>query len=110
MKNGPRRNFQVFSALDFLAEVTQHIPNKGEHLVRYYGWYSHRQRGMRAKAGSDPKKIPVDRAAIYVDESSDRSPRKGSVICCNWIGGSCKFLQCLQLRRSVRGFDPRRLH
>ena len=24
--------------LDFLAEVTQHIPNKGEHLIRYYGW------------------------------------------------------------------------
>ena len=72
-------NFQVFSALDFLAEVTQHIPNKGEHLVRYYGWYSHRQRGMRAKAGSDPKKIPVDRAAIYAHKSSDRSPRKGSV-------------------------------
>ena len=23
------RNFQVFSALDFLAEVTQHIPEKG---------------------------------------------------------------------------------
>ena len=32
LKGGPRRNFQVFSALDFLAEVTQHIPDKGEHL------------------------------------------------------------------------------
>ena len=49
LRGGPRRNFQVFSALDFLAEVTQHIPEKGEHLVRYYGWYSHRQRGIRAK-------------------------------------------------------------
>ena len=49
LRGGPRRNFQVFSALDFLAEVTQHIPDKGEHLVRYYGWYSHRRRGMRAK-------------------------------------------------------------
>jgi hypothetical protein len=45
---GPRRNYQGFTALDFLAEVTQHIPNKGEHLVRYYGWYSHGQRGIRA--------------------------------------------------------------
>jgi hypothetical protein len=25
----------VFSALDFLAEVMQHIPEKGEHLLRY---------------------------------------------------------------------------
>ena len=79
LKNGPRRNFQVFSALDFLAEVTQHIPDKGEHLVRYYRWYSHRQRGMRAKAGSDPKKIPVDRTAIDAQRNSHRSPRTGSV-------------------------------
>lgn len=35
LRGGPRRNFQVFSAVDFLAEVTQHIPDKGEHLVRY---------------------------------------------------------------------------
>ena len=34
LRGGPKRNFQVFSALDFLAEVTQHIPDKGEHLVR----------------------------------------------------------------------------
>ncbi|MDA7903326.1 transposase [Mariniblastus sp.] len=115
LKNGPRRNFQVFSALDFLAEVTQHIPNKGEHLVRYYGWYSHRQRGMRAKAGSDPKKIPVDRAAIYVDESSDRSPRKGSVstwarlikrvyevdpLECPECGGAMKIISFIERRQT----------
>jgi len=34
LRGGPQRNFQVFSALDFLAEVTRHIPKKGEHLVR----------------------------------------------------------------------------
>ena len=32
---GPSRNFQVFDPLDFLAEVTQHIPDPGAHLVRY---------------------------------------------------------------------------
>jgi hypothetical protein len=37
---GPSRNFQVFDPLDFLVEVTQHIPDPGEHLIRYYGWYS----------------------------------------------------------------------
>ena len=45
---GPSRNFQVFDPLDFLAEVTQHIPNPGEHLIRYYGWYSNKRRGQRA--------------------------------------------------------------
>jgi hypothetical protein len=34
---GPSRNFQIFDPLDFLAEVTQHIPDPGNHLVRYSG-------------------------------------------------------------------------
>lgn len=34
---GPSSNFQVFDPLDFLAEVTQHIPAPGEHLIRYFG-------------------------------------------------------------------------
>jgi hypothetical protein len=37
---GPRRNFQIFEPLDFLAEVTLPIPEVGEHLIRFYGWYS----------------------------------------------------------------------
>jgi hypothetical protein len=47
---GPKRNFQVLDPLDFLAEFTQHIPPKGTHLIRYYGWYSNKSRGMRRKA------------------------------------------------------------
>jgi hypothetical protein len=49
LRGGPSRNFQVFNALDFLAELTQHIPDKHKHLVRFYGWYSHRRRGLRTK-------------------------------------------------------------
>ncbi|MFB6346836.1 MAG: transposase [bacterium] len=44
------RNFEVFDPLDFLAQVTQHIPDKGQHLTRYYGWYSNVSRGKRARA------------------------------------------------------------
>ncbi len=47
---GTKRNFQVLSAIEFLAEFTQHIPPKGAHLIRYYGWYSNKSRGMRRKA------------------------------------------------------------
>jgi ribosomal protein S27E len=47
--NGVSRNFQVFEPFDFLAELLQHIPNKGEHLIRYYGHYSNKARGMQAK-------------------------------------------------------------
>ena len=37
---------------DFIAAVTQHIPDKGFQLVRYYGWYSNKARGVRAKTGA----------------------------------------------------------
>jgi hypothetical protein len=43
------RNFEVFSATDWLAALTAHIPNAGEHLVRYYGWYSNVSQGKRRK-------------------------------------------------------------
>ena len=47
---GIARNFQVFDPLDFIAELTQHIPDARTHLVRYFGFYSNKSRGMRAKA------------------------------------------------------------
>jgi hypothetical protein len=49
LRPGMRRNYQVFEPLDFLASVTQHIPNSREHQIRYYGWYSNKRRGMRAR-------------------------------------------------------------
>jgi len=49
---GMVRNFEVFKPLDFLAQVTQHIPNRSQHLIRYYGRYSNKSRGMRKKAGA----------------------------------------------------------
>ena len=47
---GVSRNFQVFDPLDFIAELTQHIPQPRKHLVRYFGFYSSAARGRRAKA------------------------------------------------------------
>lgn len=44
-----KRNFQVFSPLEFIAAITQHIPEPSFQLVRYYGWYSNRMRGDRRK-------------------------------------------------------------
>ena len=40
-----KRNFQVFPPLEFIAAITQHIPERSFQLVRYYGWYSNRMRG-----------------------------------------------------------------
>jgi hypothetical protein len=50
---GVARNFQIFDPLDFIAELTQHIPEPRRHLVRYFGFYSSRARGRRAKANGE---------------------------------------------------------
>jgi Putative transposase. len=49
LKPGVNRNFQIFNPLDFIAEITQHIPNKGEHTIRYYGFYSNKPEEFGAK-------------------------------------------------------------
>ena len=49
MKPGSKKNFAVFPVLDWIATLTTHIPNKGEQLVRYYGYYSNVSRGKRKK-------------------------------------------------------------
>ncbi len=44
-----KKNFQVFSPLEFIAAITQHIPEPYFQLTRAYGWYSNRMRGDRKK-------------------------------------------------------------
>jgi hypothetical protein len=44
-------NFELFTAEEFIAAITQHIPPKSYQVVRYYGWYSNRARGERKKRG-----------------------------------------------------------
>ncbi len=39
------RNFEIFDPVDFLATLSQHIPDKGVQMVRYYGLYSNKHRG-----------------------------------------------------------------
>lgn len=45
-----KRNFEVFRAHDFIAALLTHLPAKGVPSVRYYGWYSNKARGQRAKS------------------------------------------------------------
>ena len=40
---------RVFNALEWLAVMCSHVPNKGEQMVRYYGYYSNVTRGKRKK-------------------------------------------------------------
>ena len=41
-----------FEALDFIASITSHIPNRNEQTVGYLGFYSNVCRGKRKKQGS----------------------------------------------------------
>jgi hypothetical protein len=56
------RNFEVFTSADFLAAITQHIPDKGVQMVRYYGWYSNKMRGVRHR--SLPAELVVRRPGL----------------------------------------------
>ena len=63
--SGPRggngKDTKVFPAMEWLAAMCSHIPNRGEQMVRYYGWYSNAHstgsgqvsRGKRQMAGKD---------------------------------------------------------
>lgn len=46
---GPRKHFWPWTGWHLIT----HIPNKGEQMVRYYGYYSNKARGMRKKADTD---------------------------------------------------------
>ena len=54
-----------------LAQLVTHIPNKGEQMVRYYGFYSNKSRGLRKKAGTDDA-VP----ALIESEVSSKEFRK----------------------------------
>ncbi|WP_459945790.1 Txe/YoeB family addiction module toxin [Desulfocastanea catecholica] len=47
---GNKRNFEMFAPLEFIAAITQHIPERLAQMVRYYGWYSNRMWGDRQRS------------------------------------------------------------
>jgi hypothetical protein len=58
-----KRNYQLMPALKWLRLLLNHVPDKYEHLVRYYGYYSNRDRGARrpaAQAHDTSASIPID--------------------------------------------------
>jgi hypothetical protein len=84
LRAGPARNFQVFESLDFIAEVTQHIPNAGQHLIHYYGWYANKSRGLRkqraAAVPAGAAAAPVSVAAIEEELSRAEARRRWAAL------------------------------
>ena len=69
-----QRNFEVFSPCDFIAAITQHIPDKSFQLVRYYGWYSNKMRGWRYKHAAEEAKAAGQTVPII--DVSEHKPRR----------------------------------
>jgi endogenous inhibitor of DNA gyrase (YacG/DUF329 family) len=62
---------KVFDPLEWLAAMCSHVPNKGEQMVRYYGYYSNVSRGKRKKEDND-ELIP----SILEPDGSSKAFRK----------------------------------
>ena len=63
------RTVHMFDALDFLAELTQHVPPKRTQLIRRYGLYSSRIRGRWEKMPYVADRAPADSRQIRDAES-----------------------------------------
>jgi hypothetical protein len=102
-----KRNFEVFSACDWLAALTAHIPNAGEHLVRYYGWYSSVNRGKRRKAeGVEPS--PIGEGAEVVPSVAKRAWARlikhvyeVDPLVCPRCGGPMRIIALLEQREII---------
>ena len=109
---GINRNYQIFEPLDFLAELTQHIPNQGEHLIRYYGCYSNKARGM-ARQKTAPSTPPTDAAPTPAPPTlspADRQARRRwamliqrvyqvDPLTCPKCGGRMKIIAFIEARQ-----------
>ena len=102
-RSGPKQNYQILLPLDFLAEFTQHIPPKGAHLIRYYGCYSNKSRGMRKKAEVDASAEPSseDSAAVVTRSSQTwamliKRVYEVDPLSCSQCGGEMKVVAFIE--------------
>lgn len=77
-KGENKNNFVIYDAEEFIAAITQHIPKKSFQTIRYYGAYSNKTRGIRAKA-ENPMKDKTAEAVpdeVEVIDVSKYQPKK----------------------------------
>ena len=69
-----KRNYQLMPALKWLRMLINHIPDKYQHLVRYYDYYSNRSRGTR-RLGENGNDVAE---SIRIDEPPADNRRKAN--------------------------------
>ena len=60
---GPTAGTATVDPLEFLARLVTHIPEPGQVMQRYDGWYASRTRGARRRQASDAAEAPLGGAA-----------------------------------------------
>jgi len=100
-----KRNFQILPGAKWLEMLLQHVPDRGEPLVRYYGGYSNRARGTRkaemtdAEAAALPEAVPEQ-----VDPEASRAAwarlikqvYEADPLVCPHCGGEMRFLSVIE--------------
>jgi hypothetical protein len=69
MKNKRRHaqaQFPDHARCEVAGDTAAAVPDRGEHLVRYYGWYSNRTRGMRNAALAESEPETLAPAEVFV--------------------------------------------
>lgn len=77
--DGPTAGAEKLDALEFLARLVTHIPDKHQVMTRYYGWYANRPRGERKQLAaevSEPAPIPVAEREDRRDQASIVRPNR----------------------------------
>jgi len=74
--DGPTAGRHTFEAVEFIARLVAHIPDKGQVMQRYYGYYANRTRGERRKAEAAVAEPSVDTGLPATDPAL---PEAGAV-------------------------------
>ncbi len=73
-----KRNYQLVPGARWLALLLQHVPDKNEHVLRYYAHYSNRARGERAKRNAVGDCSPASDSepfGVVEDRTTSRATR-----------------------------------
>ena len=116
-RDGAGASLARWDVLDFLAHVLDHLPEPGQQLVRYWGWYSNAARGGRRKRQGESGTTSTA-CAEPGDEAKSRRLSWSQLICkvyeidpllCTFCGAQMRIVAFIvelsSLRRILQHLD-----
>lgn len=74
-RDGRGNSVARWDVLEFLARVLDHVPEPGQQLLRYWGWYSNAARGRRERREGEESAVPAGDSSTDPDEVESRRRR-----------------------------------